>query len=169
MKVENHSSSCTLYFGDYSPSTATWSYLIQSAKNVKFFITSYQKFNNSTIYSRGAQIPGARSPWQLNFVQLHLTSVGPQHGIGFVSLFWNLEIRNGSEISGKYVHPCFIAAIFIVKTHKYHSYDRKHFSQTEDFRNVDTHTCICRQVHVPPPLSLTHTHTHTFSSKPEYL
>lgn len=72
-------------------------------------------FSNSTLYSRGAQIPGTRSRWQLNFVHFHLTSVGPQHGIGFVSLFWHLEIWNGSEITGKYVHPCFRVAIFQLK------------------------------------------------------
>jgi hypothetical protein len=42
-------------------------------------------------YTRGAQIPDTRSPWQLNFVQWHLVSVGSQYVTCFMSQFWHLE------------------------------------------------------------------------------
>jgi len=36
---------------------------------------------------QGAQIQGARLPWQLNFIQWHLIFVGVQYGTSFMSPF----------------------------------------------------------------------------------
>jgi hypothetical protein len=41
--------------------------------------------------SRGAQIPGAKSPRQLNFVQWCLIFVGPYYGTCFMPFFWHLQ------------------------------------------------------------------------------
>ena len=38
-----------------------------------------------------AQIPSARSPWRLNFVQWCLTFVDPRHGTCFMTPSWGLE------------------------------------------------------------------------------
>ena len=42
------------------------------------------------------QIPGARSPGRLNFVQWHLMFVVLQYGTSLTSLFWCLEFWGGS-------------------------------------------------------------------------
>jgi len=44
------------------------------------------------LYSRGAQILGARSPERLNFLRWRLTFVSSQHGTNVLSPFWCLEI-----------------------------------------------------------------------------
>jgi hypothetical protein len=46
---------------------------------------------NIILPSGGAQIPDARSPWWLNFVQWCLIFVGPQYGTCFMSPLWRLE------------------------------------------------------------------------------
>jgi len=40
---------------------------------------------------RGAQIPGAMSLWQPDFLWWHLISAGPLYETCFMSLFWFLE------------------------------------------------------------------------------
>jgi hypothetical protein len=47
--------------------------------------------------SRGAQIPGARSPLQINFVRWRLIFVGLQSVTCFMSPFWCLEIWGSSK------------------------------------------------------------------------
>jgi hypothetical protein len=42
--------------------------------------------------------------WQLNFVTAPKI-VGPQYGTSFMSSSCHLEIRGGSQIFGKFVHP----------------------------------------------------------------
>jgi hypothetical protein len=44
---------------------------------------------------RGAQIPGAKSPWRLNFVRWSLIFAGSQYGTRFMSLFWRIEFWDG--------------------------------------------------------------------------
>lgn len=104
------------------------------------------------------QAPGHQ--WQQNFVQFHLISVGPQHQICFVSLFWHLVIWNVSEINGKYVHPSFRVAIFQFK-------NRSIILMTEISATLQkcthTHTHPCACMHTLS-LSLTHytnVHAHT--------
>jgi hypothetical protein len=53
---------------------------------------------------RGEEIPGTRSPWQLNFVQWRLIFVGPRYETFFMSPSWRLEFWDGSSIFGKFVH-----------------------------------------------------------------
>jgi hypothetical protein len=48
------------------------------------------------IYSRGAQILAARSPWWLNFVQWRLICVGPTNGTCGMSPVWRLEFWGDS-------------------------------------------------------------------------
>ena len=54
---------------------------------------------------RGAQIPGAKSPWRLHFVRWCLIFVDPQYGTCFMSPFWRLEFWGVSDFFGKFVHP----------------------------------------------------------------
>jgi hypothetical protein len=54
-----------------------------------------QRPNFLIISSRGAQIPGARSPWRLNFVRWRLIFVCPQCGTCCLSPFWRLEFSGG--------------------------------------------------------------------------
>jgi hypothetical protein len=55
---------------------------------------------------RGARIPGARSPGQLNFVPWHLIFVGPQCETCLMLSFWHLEFCDDCGIFGKVVYPC---------------------------------------------------------------
>jgi hypothetical protein len=56
------------------------------------------------IYSRAAQVLGARWRGQLNILWWHLIFVGPWYGTCFRSPFCHLEFWSGIKIFGKFVH-----------------------------------------------------------------
>jgi hypothetical protein len=59
----------------------------------------------TTLKNRGAQNPGARSPWQLNIVRWRLKFRCLQYVTCFMLTFWRLECWYGSRISGKRSAP----------------------------------------------------------------
>jgi hypothetical protein len=46
------------------------------------------------LFLRGAQIPGATSPWRIHFVRRGLMSVGPHYGTSFELSFWHPELAS---------------------------------------------------------------------------
>ena len=64
----------------------------------------YSIYKIWVVWPRSAQISGARSPWQLNFVWLGLMSVDKTC---FMHPYGTLEFWGSSLISGKFVHPWF--------------------------------------------------------------
>jgi hypothetical protein len=55
--------------------------------------------------TRGTQIPGATSPWRINFVRWRIIFVDPRYRPGSMSSIWRLESWGGSYIFRKFVHP----------------------------------------------------------------
>ena len=108
------------------------------------------------MWSRGAQILGARSPGWLNFVRWHLTFEGPRYGTYFVSPFWHLEFCKGSSIFGKfmdswfrvsYILPVLNFVIFSVE-HQfiYHFIPQSAKLQSISFHCFWSRFCICMWV-----------------------
>ena len=66
-----------------------------------------------TLYIIGIQIPGTKSPRELNFVWWDLIFGGPQHGTCFVSLslFQYLEFWGNSYTFGKLTQLCSIPVV----------------------------------------------------------
>ena len=53
---------------------------------------------NFNLYTRGAQVPGSRSPPRINLLICRLIFVGSRYGTCFVSLFWPPEFWSGSKV-----------------------------------------------------------------------
>jgi hypothetical protein len=53
---------------------------------------------NLNLYTRGAQVPGSRSPPRLNFLVCRLIFVTPRYGTCVMSLFWPPEFWSGSKV-----------------------------------------------------------------------
>ena len=166
MKVENHSSSCTLHSGDYSPSTAT--HLIQSAKNVKLFITTYQQFvqqfnplqqgcTNSrfqvTMATKFRTVPPnicGSSAWNW----FHVTLLAP----GDMKWLWDYWKICASLLQRAIFQLKNITIILMTEI-------SARLRTSEMYTHIYTHV---RSLSLPPP-SHTHTHTHTHTHFPANL
>jgi len=59
------------------------------------------KTSFAIVFFRDAHSPGARSPWQLNYVRWPLIFVGTQCGTFFMLPSWRLEFWGGCQMFGK--------------------------------------------------------------------
>jgi len=60
-------------------------------------------------------MPGARSPWGLNFVLWRLILVGRQYGTCCMSPFWSLEFWDGCTIFENFCTPEFSPLVLKLK------------------------------------------------------